>query len=187
MDADFTIRNSSDFNVKDIKITCYHYASSGTQIDRNTRTIYELFAARSTRHLKKFNMGFIHSQAEASSCRIMDFVVMERVYALQDEPISTGSAALGRKRIVEIQQHLNALGYDIGGPDGVAGPNTQRGIRTFQRDADLPQDGKATQELLETLRVRVAKQTNKTGHENDKAMLIQFCKEAPHSALCRDL
>lgn len=70
MEARFNIYNPLDFDVKDIEITCRHSANSGTVIDRNTRTIYEIIPARSSRYFNDFNMGFIHSQAERSQCEI---------------------------------------------------------------------------------------------------------------------
>ena len=42
MEADFNITNDGDRDVKDIEITCTHFAKSNTKIDSNTRTIYEI-------------------------------------------------------------------------------------------------------------------------------------------------
>jgi hypothetical protein len=75
MEADFTIQNPTPYRVKDIEVTCTHYANSGTEIDSNTRTIYEAIEPKSKKVIKKFNMGFIHSQAAKSSCKITDLVV----------------------------------------------------------------------------------------------------------------
>lgn len=74
MMANFTINNPSDHSFKDFEITCNHFAKSGTRIDSNTRTIYEIVKAHSKRTFRDFNMGFIHSQAVSSSCRITDLV-----------------------------------------------------------------------------------------------------------------
>jgi hypothetical protein len=76
MEADFTITNGSRFDIKDIKIKCVHSAKSGTQIDSNTRTIYDVIKAGETRQFRKFSMGFIHSQVESSSASIQDFVII---------------------------------------------------------------------------------------------------------------
>lgn len=73
MMADFVITNSSPWPVKDLTITCHHSANSGTQIDENTRTIYEIFPAHSTRLISNFNMGFISSQAQSSSAHLENF------------------------------------------------------------------------------------------------------------------
>ncbi|WP_339713129.1 hypothetical protein [uncultured Sneathiella sp.] len=71
MMATFTIKNNATFNIKDAEITCNHSSPSGTEIDMNTRTIYEVFRAGTTRTIKDFNMGFIHPQASKSSCEIV--------------------------------------------------------------------------------------------------------------------
>lgn len=73
MEADFKITNNSEEDIKDIEIQCVHYAISGTKIDSNNRTIYEVIQANSKRSFKNFNMGFIHEQADSSSCYINNF------------------------------------------------------------------------------------------------------------------
>jgi type 1 fimbria pilin len=77
MMANFTINNPSDHSFKDFEIRCDHSAKSGTHIDSNTRTIYEVVKAHSKRTFRNFNMGFIHSQAASSSCRITDLVPLD--------------------------------------------------------------------------------------------------------------
>jgi hypothetical protein len=72
MEANFTITNASTRDLKDFEIRCEHSANSGTKIDSNTRTIYEVVKAGQKRAFKNFNMGFIHEQAVRSSCRITD-------------------------------------------------------------------------------------------------------------------
>lgn len=75
MEANFTITNNSEHQIKDIEITCTHYAKSGTRIDSNERTIYDVVPAKSKKTIKNFNMGFIHSQAEKTGCVITDLKV----------------------------------------------------------------------------------------------------------------
>jgi len=77
MEADFTIINPTENAIKDIEITCTHYAKSGTKIDSNKRTVYEIVQAKEKKVFKKFNMGFIHNQASSSSCGITDLVIVE--------------------------------------------------------------------------------------------------------------
>jgi hypothetical protein len=77
MEADFKIRNKGTKAFKDIEIQCLHYAPSGTQIDQNTRTIYEVIQPGQTREFKAFNMGFIHSQAKRSSATIRNGVPLD--------------------------------------------------------------------------------------------------------------
>lgn len=59
--------------------------------------------------------------------------------------------ALSRDQIKELQQRLQARGFDVGTPDGIFGPNTGRGLREFQREQGLVPDGFATHELLKRL------------------------------------
>ena len=42
----------------------------------------------------------------------------------------------------EAQERLNALGYDVGTPDGAAGPRTARALREFQKAKGLPVTGR---------------------------------------------
>ncbi|SFP85578.1 N-acetylmuramoyl-L-alanine amidase [Amycolatopsis arida] len=43
--------------------------------------------------------------------------------------------------VFALQDRLTELGYDVGRPDGVFGPQTERGLRNFQRDYGLVVDG----------------------------------------------
>jgi len=76
MEANFKIRNNGGVDIKDIEIECVHTAPSGTQIDRNIRTIYEIVKAGETREFKNFNMGFIDAQVSRSSPRITNIVTL---------------------------------------------------------------------------------------------------------------
>lgn len=76
MEATFVIKNNSERNVKDITIECFHTAKSGTVIDKNERTIYESFPAKSEKSIENMSMGFIHSQVEKSGCIITDAVIL---------------------------------------------------------------------------------------------------------------
>jgi hypothetical protein len=74
MIADFTVKNPTQYSFKDFEITCTDSGPSGTVIDSNTRTIYEIVEPISTKVIKRVNMGFIHSQAARSKCEITDLV-----------------------------------------------------------------------------------------------------------------
>ena len=54
---------------------------------------------------------------------------------------------------VEIQGLLAARGYYTGAVDGVAGPATRAALRRFQRDAGLPETGRADRETIDRLRL----------------------------------
>jgi lytic murein transglycosylase len=60
-------------------------------------------------------------------------------------------APLTRDDVTTLQRLLNRAGYDVGGADGIMGPNTRQGLREFQRAQGLTPDGFATQALLKRL------------------------------------
>lgn len=76
MIANFSIKNPTQYRFKDVQVKCTHFAPSGTAIDSNTRTIYQLVEAKSTKVIPDMNMGFIHSQASTSRCVITDLTVV---------------------------------------------------------------------------------------------------------------
>lgn len=73
--ANFKIKNNSKYIVKDIEITCTHYAKSGTKIGSNEKTIYDSVKPSSNKEIKEFNMGFINTQVDRSGCEITDFQI----------------------------------------------------------------------------------------------------------------
>jgi Putative peptidoglycan binding domain len=50
-----------------------------------------------------------------------------------------------------LQQALDALGYDVGTPDGVFGPGTEEAVKAFQADSGLAADGIAGPTTLSAL------------------------------------
>jgi hypothetical protein len=77
MMINFKIDNPTDHAFKDFEISCDHFGPSGTKIDSNTRTIYEVVKAHGKKAKNQFNMGFIHSQAATSNCRISDLTPID--------------------------------------------------------------------------------------------------------------
>jgi peptidoglycan hydrolase-like protein with peptidoglycan-binding domain len=55
------------------------------------------------------------------------------------------------EQVLQIQQHLNRLGYDAGTEDGIMGGRTRAAIRRFQADIGVRVDGKASAQLLTQL------------------------------------
>jgi N-acetylmuramoyl-L-alanine amidase len=63
-------------------------------------------------------------------------------YHLGSRPLAyLVSAPVNGDDVFALQDRLTELGYDAGRPDGVFGPQTERGLRTFQRDYGLVVDG----------------------------------------------
>ena len=68
---------------------------------------------------------------------------------VQPWPRPAGSLSAAEK--FQLQELLTEKGFYSGGVDGHIGPNTQKGIKAFQRKQGLSVDGKAAQELLNVL------------------------------------
>lgn len=73
--ADFTVTNDGARGIKDFTIRCIHSAKSGTEIDRNTKVIYDVVPAKTTKKIRDVNMGLINSQAQSSRCSVINLVL----------------------------------------------------------------------------------------------------------------
>lgn len=54
---------------------------------------------------------------------------------------------------IEVQKQLNALGYQVGTPDGMLGKRSVDALKKFQQDKRIPVTGKADSETIEKLRL----------------------------------
>lgn len=96
MMADFEITNTSPWDIKDVKITCHHSAASGTAIDENTRTIYKVFRAHTSKTIHDFNMGLIDPQSARSGASIEDFEFVAPHLSLEEIRKRAADAAAQR-------------------------------------------------------------------------------------------
>lgn len=69
-------QNNGKRDVKDIELECVHFSNSRTRIDSNKKIIFEVVPAGKSLAVKEFSMGFIHSQAVSTNCKVTDAVVM---------------------------------------------------------------------------------------------------------------
>jgi hypothetical protein len=77
MELSVTIKNNSEFALKDFAIDCEHSGPSGTVMDSNRREIFEIVEAGKSKRIKNFNMGFINSQAVSTACVITRAKIIE--------------------------------------------------------------------------------------------------------------
>jgi hypothetical protein len=73
MEARFSVHNDNPMAVRDIEITCSSSGPSGSIIDTNSRTVFEVVRGRSYVDVEKMNMGFIRSEAVETKCRVTGF------------------------------------------------------------------------------------------------------------------
>lgn len=63
-----------------------------------------------------------------------------------------GSTGLTRDVVRKMQSYLASLGYPVGKPDGIAGKNTRKAIRSFQQDYGLEVTGEFDPPTMKKLR-----------------------------------
>jgi len=74
---------------------------------------------------------------------------------LQGAPVfdaGNPESGLNRDQMRELQQRLQARGFDTGGTTGILGANTRAAVQDFQAQVGLPADGWPTPELLRRTR-----------------------------------
>ena len=83
--------------------------------------------------------------------------LVEAGYRLGDRLVYLRHPMLRGDDVADLQRRLGALGFDAGRVDGIFGPDTQRALMEFQRNAGLTVDGvcgPATLQALERLGAR---------------------------------
>src|SRR4051794_15321764 len=80
--------------------------------------------------------------------------------------------------VINLQDRLHELGYDAGPVDGVFGPETEAGLRAFQRDYGLTSDGTCGPATLRALRQLGRKVTG--GRPQLLRQSASFVESGPH-------
>ena len=91
----------------------------------------------------------------------------EKVYALGERTLKHTSPDMRGEDVKELQNRLNALGFDCGTADGIFGSKTEHGVIAFQTAAGIEADGKFGKESFSALSV-YSKPENKP--ESDDAL-----------------
>lgn len=68
-----------------------------------------------------------------------------------DAEFDPGQAIANREVVERVQMLLGKLGYDLGAPDGVAGPKTREAILAFERATGMNEKGEINPRLLAVL------------------------------------
>ena len=80
--------------------------------------------------------------------------------------------------VTSLQERLLELGYDAGRADGILGPETEMGLRAFQRDYGLTADGTCGPATLRALRQLGRKVTG--GRPQLRRQSASFVESGPH-------
>lgn len=77
--------------------------------------------------------------------------LIESSWSLGDRLLYMRAPMLRGDDVSELQRRLNALGFDAGRQDGILGPETDTGLRRFQRERGLEPDGVCGPATIESL------------------------------------
>jgi N-acetylmuramoyl-L-alanine amidase len=78
-------------------------------------------------------------------------MLVEAGFRLGDRLLYLHAPLLRGDDVAELQLRLGSLGFDAGRVDGIFGPDTERALHDFQRNAGLPTDGIAGQATISEL------------------------------------
>jgi len=71
--ADFVVRNSSDQDVKNLKVLCEFYGADGKFLDRKTWLLSGEIQAGETMQHNSLNERFVNTRAKGLQCSLVDF------------------------------------------------------------------------------------------------------------------
>ena len=87
------------------------------------------------------------------------------------EELSKGSKG---DAVVELQNRLNELGYNVGKADGDFGGKTEKAVKEFQKDNDLKQTGIVDEQTYNKLFSDISTVSNTNGESESFSELVEF-------------
>ena len=75
MVADFTFNNGNDFAVKNLEVTCMHFAN-GKRIESNRKRVHERVEGKGGKQVGAVRMGLLHRHVTMIDCRITNLSVV---------------------------------------------------------------------------------------------------------------
>ncbi|QQR38596.1 peptidoglycan-binding protein [Devosia rhizoryzae] len=93
----------------------------------------------------------INDEVKAWKIEPVDFAANFAPIGTWTDSFAPGDAIGSREVVSKVQQALNKLGFDLGTPDGVAGPKTRDAISAFERSTGMSESGAVNPRLLAVL------------------------------------
>lgn len=78
------------------------------------------------------------------------------------------SAQLDQNTARQVQQQLQAQGYDVGQVDGIWGPQSRQALMNFQRDQNMQASGRPDQQTMAALGIDPSTQQAQTPEESGR-------------------
>lgn len=101
---------------------------------------------------RNFDAIYSYNAAESYALAIAHLADRLRGAGPFAAPWPTDDPGISRAERRELQERLNARGFEVGKPDGMIGPRTRAAIEAFQNSTGLPVDGRAGARVLGALR-----------------------------------
>lgn len=74
--ADITLKNGSEFDLKDIEFVCTHYDQYGQRVGGKEHTVFGRVSAYGQKEIPNFSMGFKHDNTDLTECEVTDVTVL---------------------------------------------------------------------------------------------------------------
>lgn len=137
----------------------------GLGVEQNFEASYKWFslAARSgdadatkarddvTKSLSADAVGRVNSEVAGWEPQQIDLAANFAPLGTWSKTFEPGQAITTRDVVSKVQAALNRLGYNVGTPDGVAGPKTAQAISAFENGTGMAPSGKVNPRLLAVL------------------------------------
>ncbi len=75
--ADFVVRNSSDQDIRDLKVLCEFYGADGKFMDRKIWLLSGKIPAGETMEHKSLSRRFVNTRARGLQCSLVDFDIVQ--------------------------------------------------------------------------------------------------------------
>jgi N-acetylmuramoyl-L-alanine amidase len=148
---------------------------NGTAADPFEHTHYDRATELAVRHFQQVRGLTVDGRVGEETYRALS----EARWALGDRLLHHDPVRPMRgDDVTNLQDRLHELGYDAGPVDGVFGPETERGLRAFQRDYGLTSDGTCGPATLRALRQLGRKVTG--GRPQLLRQSASFVESGPH-------
>ncbi|HEY9011757.1 MAG TPA: SEL1-like repeat protein, partial [Devosia sp.] len=132
---------------QDMKVSYKWFSLAAKRGDKDAAAARDDIA----RSLKPEEVAGLDAEIAAWAPAPVDMVANYAPIGTWSKNFDPGEAITKREVVLNVQAALKQLGYDVGTPDGVAGPKTSEAIKAFERATGMTEVGAINPRLLAVL------------------------------------